>query len=175
MLTDTSMNDDTLTRRAQLGDSPTLGSLAELVSQNIPLNTKQMLIVRKLLANLLTWADYLYDSSRRNKTQIPKAIEAALHILGRKHEIILTAPTGAAAENLGGNSYYTSLGINLSYKASVTARARKTILVIDEMSVVDLKMLSVINNQCKVARSLPRSSPDLFGGLPIVILMGDFF
>lgn len=43
------------------------------------------------------------------------------------------------------------------------------------MSMVDLKMLSVINNQCKVARSLPRSSPELFGGLPIVILMGDFF
>lgn len=43
------------------------------------------------------------------------------------------------------------------------------------MSMVELKMLSVINNQCKVARSLPRSSPELFGGLPIVILMGDFF
>jgi hypothetical protein len=70
--------------------------------------------------------------------------------------------------------------MNLSYKAAVTARvrqlwARKTILVIDEMSMIDLKMLSVINDQCKVARSLPRSSPDLFGGLPIVILMGDFF
>jgi hypothetical protein len=47
--------------------------------------------------------------------------------------------------------------------------------VIDEMSMIDLKMLSVINNQCRLARSLSRSSPDLFGGLPIVILMGDFF
>jgi hypothetical protein len=103
-----------------------------------------------------------------------------LEFLGRKHEIILTAPTGAAADNLGGNTYHTSLGINLSYKTAVTARvrklwARKTILVIDEMSMIDLKTLNVINNQCKVARSLPRTSPDLFGGLPIVILIGDFF
>jgi hypothetical protein len=69
---------------------------------------------------------------------------------------------------------------SIFHKAAVTARvrklwARKAILVIDEMSMIDLKMLSVINDQCKVARSLPRSSPDLFGGLPIVILMGDFF
>jgi hypothetical protein len=69
------------------------------------------------------------------KTQIPKAIEVALGFLGRKHELILTAPTGAAADNLGGNTYHTSLGINLSYNAAVAARVRKlwawkTILVI---------------------------------------------
>ena len=192
VLASTSMTDDALTRRAQLGDNPTPESLTTLVSQDIPLNTKQTLVVRKLLSGILTWADHPYDSSQRKqlllcitgeggtgKTQIPKAIEAALDILGRKHEIILTAPTGAAADNLGGNTYHTSLGINLSCKAAVTARvrklwARKTILVIDEMSMIDLKMLGVINNQCKVARSLPRSSPELFGGLPIVILMGDF-
>lgn len=42
------------------------------------------------------------------------------------------------------------------------------------MSMIDLSSLSVINNHCKSARSLDRSSPDLFGGLPVVILMGDF-
>lgn len=114
------------------------------------------------------------------KTHIPKALEAAMDILGRKHEIILTAPTGAAADTLGGSTYHTSLGITISCKPAMTNRvralwARKTILVIDEMSMVDLRMLSIINNQCKIARSLDRSSPDLFGGLAIVILMGDFF
>ncbi|KAL3494400.1 hypothetical protein BJX62DRAFT_223194 [Aspergillus germanicus] len=39
---------------------------------------------------------------------------------------------------------------------------------------IDLSSLSIINNHCKSARSLDRSSPDLFGGLPVVILMGDF-
>jgi hypothetical protein len=36
-------------------------------------------------------------------------------------------------------------------------------------------MLSIINNQYKLAQFLNRSSPDLFNSLPIVILMGDFF
>jgi hypothetical protein len=191
----------TLINASMLGDSPvrldlenpTPDSLIGLIVKDIPLNTKQLLVVRKLLTEIMSWTEHPHDSSRRRqlllcitgeggtgKTQIPKAIEAALCIIGRKHEIILTAPTGAAADNLGGNTYHTCLGINLSYKAAVSTRvrrlwARKTILVIDEMSMVDLKMLSVINNQCKVARSLPRSSPDLFGGLPVVILMGDFF
>ena len=40
---------------------------------------------------------------------------------------------------------------------------------------MDLSMLSTINNQCKIAKSLDRNSSDLFGGLPIVIFMGDFY
>jgi hypothetical protein len=47
-------------------------------------------------------------------------------------------------------------------------------MVIDEVSMIDLSPLSIINNHYKSARSLDRSSPDLFGGLPVVILMGDF-
>ena len=40
---------------------------------------------------------------------------------------------------------------------------------------MDLTSLSIINNRCKVAKSQDRSSPDFFGGLPIVLFMGDFF
>lgn len=39
---------------------------------------------------------------------------------------------------------------------------------------VDLAELSIINTHCKIARSLYTSSTDLFGGLPVVILIGDF-
>src|SRR5436189_146711 len=49
------------------------------------------------------------------------------------------------------------------------------IMIVDEVSMIDLSMLSIINNQCKIAKSLNRESPDLFGGLPIVIFMGDFY
>lgn len=53
--------------------------------------------------------------------------------------------------------------------------SRKTIMIIDEVSMVDLSTLSMVDNHCKIARSLDRTSTDFFGGLPIVILMGDFF
>lgn len=105
-----------------------------------------------------------------------------MDLLGRKDKIILIAPTGAAAETIGGNTYHISLGISInrlqkSVISSCVRRlwAHKTIMFIDEISMLDLTMLSVVNNHYMIARSLDRSSPDLFGGLPVVILMGDFF
>jgi hypothetical protein len=182
-------------RRFRLDENPTAASLASLVGQEIPLNNKQQFVVVKILAEALTWADHPYDSSRRRqlllcitgeggtgKSQIPKAIVAAMDLLGRKDEVMLMAPTGAAADTIGGNTYHTSLGISINrlQKSAMGSRVRrlwahKTIMFIDEMSMIDMTMLSVINDHCRIARSLDRSSPDLFGGLPVVILMGDFF
>ena len=53
--------------------------------------------------------------------------------------------------------------------------SRKTIMIVDEVSMMDLTMVSVIDNHCKIAKSLDRSSTDLFGGLPVVIFIGDSF
>jgi hypothetical protein len=95
---------------------------------------------------------------------------------------MLIALTGAAADTIGGNTYYISLGISINHlqKGVMTSRVRrlwtqKTIMFIDEISMIDLTMLGIVNNHCRIARSLDRSSPDLFGGLPVVILIGDFF
>jgi hypothetical protein len=92
------------------------------------------------------------------------------------------APTGAAADNIGGNTYHTCLGMGIAKKQKPTVSGRirklwsiKTIMIIDEVSMMDLTTLSTINNQCKIAKSLDKSSPDLFGGLPIIIFMGDFY
>jgi hypothetical protein len=181
-------------RRSQVGDNPTGTSLTLLVSEDVPLNEKQRLVVERVLSGALAWASHVYDASKRDqkllyvggeggvgKSQIIKAIVAGMDLIRRKEEVILMAPTGAAADNISGNTYHTALGISIAkaQKTTVSSRVRKlwskkTVMVIDEVSMTDLSMLSTINSQCKIARSLGRSSPDLFGGLPIVILMGDF-
>lgn len=170
-------------------------SLTSLVSESIPLNTKQRLVVHKVLREALRWADHPYDASQRHQTllyvggeggvgksQIIKGIIAGMDLIHRKEEVILMAPTGAAADNIGGNTFHTSLGISITRSQGHAMAARvqklwsqKTIMIIDEVSMMDLSMLSVINCHCKTARSLSRESPDFFGALPIVILMGDFF
>jgi ATP-dependent exoDNAse (exonuclease V) alpha subunit len=75
--------------------------------------------------------------------------------------VILTAPTGSAADNINGNTYHTSLGMSIGKRVNPKAPqrvqplwAKKTILIIDEISMVDLKTLSDINNRCKIARAL---------------------
>jgi hypothetical protein len=153
------------------------------------------MVVERILSEALSWADHPYDSAKRQQTllyiggeggvgksQIIKAIVVGMDLISREHEVIVMAPTGAAADNFGGNTYRTSLGISLnrSRRTGMGARvrklwSRKTIMIVDEVSMMDLSMLSVINNHCKTARSLDRSSTDFFGGLPVVILMGDFF
>jgi hypothetical protein len=148
-----------------------------------------------VLSEALAWADHPYDSTRRKQTllyvggeggtgksQIVKAIDAGMNLIERKHEVIVMAPTGAAADNIGGNTYHTSLGISIdrSRRTAMSSRvtrlwSRKTIMIVDEVSMMDLTMISVIDNHCKIAKSLDRSSTDLFGGLPVVIFIGDFF
>ena len=181
-------------RRAHVGDNPTGTSLILLVNEDVLLNEKQRLVVERVLSGALAWASHAYDTSKRDqkllyvggeggvgKSQIIKAIVAGMDLIYRKEEVILMAPTGAAADSISGNTYHTALGISIAktQKMTVSSRvrklwSRKTVIIIDEVSMTDLSMLSTINNQCKIARSLDRSSPDLFGGLPIVILMGDF-
>jgi hypothetical protein len=181
-------------RRSRVGQNPTGASLTLLVRETVPLNEKQHIVVEKVLSDVLVCADYPYDHSQRNQTllyiggeggvgksQIVKAIAAGMDLIRRRDQVILMAPTGAAADVIGGSTYHTSLGISLNRyrRTGVGARVRrlwanKTIMIIDEASMIDLSALSIINARCKVARSLDRSSTDLFGGLPVVILMGDF-
>jgi hypothetical protein len=48
------------------------------------------------------------------KSQIIKGILAGMDLIHRRDEVILMAPTGAAADNIGGNTLYTSLGISIT-------------------------------------------------------------
>jgi helitron helicase-like protein/PIF1-like helicase len=182
-------------RRLQVGENPTAATLIELIIDDIPLNTKQRLIVERVLSAALSWNGAAYDASKRDQTfvyvggnagvgksQIITAIVAAMDLLSRKDEVILTAPTGSAADHIDGNTYHSSLGISLAktQKPTVSPRVRKllsnkTIMFVDEISMVDQSMLSTINDRCNIARSLDRSSTDLFGGIPVVIVMGDFY
>ncbi|GFF73112.1 hypothetical protein IFM60648_03855 [Aspergillus lentulus] len=159
--------------------NPPGASLAFLVNQDIPLNRKQRMVVEKVLSEALTWADHPYDWSRRNQTllyvggeggtgksQIVKAIVAGMKLIGRKDEVVLMALTG--------------ISIDRSRETGMRSKVRrlwfrKTIMIVDEVSMMDLRMISVIDNQCKIVKALDRSSPDLFGGLPVVIFIGDLF
>ncbi|KAJ6102596.1 hypothetical protein N7486_005023 [Penicillium sp. IBT 16267x] len=92
------------------------------------------------MSNLLAYVDYPYGSSMRKqsllyvggeggvgKSQIIKAIVATIDLIHRKDKVILMAPTGAAADVIGGNTYYTSLGISLNRyrRGGVSPRVRR--------------------------------------------------
>ncbi|KAL6229760.1 hypothetical protein BDW75DRAFT_245436 [Aspergillus navahoensis] len=127
VLADVDVVPDLLHLRSRIGQSPTGASITSLVRELIPLNQKQRIIVEKVLTEILRCTNHPYNPSRRKqmllyvggeggvgKSQIIKATTVAMDLLHRKNEIILMAPTGAAADVIGGSTYHTSLGISLN-------------------------------------------------------------
>ena len=114
-------------RGSRVGVAPTGASLSSLVSEIIPLNRKQAIVVQRIISEALSWACFPYDWSQRQQTllyvggeggvgksQIIKEIVAGMDLLRCKYELIFMAPTGAVADLIWGNTYHTSLGISLN-------------------------------------------------------------
>jgi len=168
-------------------------SVTELVRETLPLNQKQFLVVRKILSHAIRHDGKLtLDAEDQmlfavageggvGKTRVIKAVELGLELLRRKDEVLLLAPTGAAAYNISGRTIHTALGIDVCDRARPTVKPQiyslwqgKTILFIDEISMVSLTMLNTINQQCNRIRAVGQDSTAILGALPIVVFMGDF-
>jgi hypothetical protein len=120
-------------------DHPTGHSLTALVKKDLPLNEKQETVVERILSSALAWEKHPYDAAKRDqillyiggegvgKSQIINGVVAGMDLIRRKHETILMAPTGAAADNICGNTYHTALGISITktQRPSVPLRIRK--------------------------------------------------
>lgn len=100
-----------------------------------------------------------------------------------KVRVAVTASTGIAATHIGGMTIHSWSGIGARdtlthYDLDHISTQKKTIdkvkkahvLIIDEISMLDGKVLDMVNAVCKTVRQ----SEDAFGGLQ-VIFVGDFF
>lgn len=121
---------------------------------------------------------YIQGEGGVGKSRVIQALQQRYLLLQRSHELAITALTGAAANNIGGNTLHTALGINKNGKGSCKIQEpwpQQSALVIDEISMLDLKMFATINQQLLQAKDLLSESTAIFGGLSVVLLMGDFY
>jgi hypothetical protein len=166
---------------------PTVGSLLGLVTRHYPLNKKQGMVVRALFLRILQPINinsvgdqfllYLGGVGGVGKTHLIKAFIFGLSIIRKEDDVLLTASTGAAASNIGGATYHSALGLFGNQPVGQATKSRlshKRILIIDEVSMVSLENLVQPNDRCDAIWDLNRSSDTVFGGLPIVIFLGDF-
>jgi hypothetical protein len=89
-----------------------------------------------------------------------------MNLIGRMEEVVPMMPTRAAADNSGGNIYHTSLGISIYRSRGTEMKARvrrlwsrKTNMFVDEVSMIDLTMIGIIDDHCKIAKSLDNFLP----------------
>ena len=122
---------------------------------------------------------YLSGIGGVGKTHLIKSFIFGLSIIGKHDDVLLTASTSAAAANINGATYYPALRFDNNRNQPLRQATRlrlsyKKIFILDEISMVSLENLIQINERCNAIWDLNRTSDMVFGGLPIVIFLGDF-
>lgn len=121
---------------------------------------------------------YVRGEGGIGKTRVVKAIELGFALLNRREELIITAPTEAAASNIGSSTIHIAMSIDTpGQKTSALSNAwiNRTTLIVDEIGMVSLKLLGTMDSQINKAKSIDTNSLALFGRLSLVVFMGDFF
>lgn len=111
--------------KSLVGTNPTSIDVIDIVLAYLSLNTKQEIIVQKIMHYTMysqtTLRPELSDqllfvvSSKNSigKSQVIKAINWAYDIMGKIDQIFITAPTKAAANKINGNTLHTVLEIDI--------------------------------------------------------------
>jgi len=173
--------------RAIFYATPTTDSIVSLIKSQYQLNTKQTLVIRALFDRVLhpilinTAKDqfllYLKGVEGVGKTYLIKAFLFSLSIIKRQEDVLLTASTRAAAVNISGSTYYSALALygNQSVRPATKLRlAHKKIFIVDEVSIVGLGALIQLDDRCNAIWDRNREGSTVFGGLLIIIFLGDF-
>jgi hypothetical protein len=175
--------------QASFQAEPSIESLMALITTQYPLNQKQRMVVRALNQRILLpirirsvhdqFLLYLGGIGGVGKTHLIKAFMFGLSITRKHDDVLLTASTGAAAANINGATYHSALGFgnngNQTLRQATRSRlSHKRVFILDEISMVSLENLVQINERCNAIWDLNRASDTVFGGLPIVIFLGDF-
>jgi Helitron helicase-like domain at N-terminus/PIF1-like helicase len=184
----------------RLGQHPSPIDISNLVSEIAPLNPKQKRTVSMVFYHVMRlhgrpivekedqFLLYVAGEGGTGKSRVVEAIKLGMELLGREKEVVVTAPTGNSANHIQGNTIHTALDVMVHGRrrrrasgrtSDVSRRVRslwpnKTILIIDEISMVSSHLMNSIDNRCKLVKNLESNSTAVFGGLPIVIALGDF-
>jgi hypothetical protein len=180
--------DPTIVERiSRLGPNPTGTSVTELVRETLPLNQKQFLVVRKILSHAIRHDGKLTLDAKDQmlfavageggvgKTLVIKAVELGLGGKTRSFCSLRQARPPTTSVGVPSNKFHLcSKPTGQWSKPQIYSLWQgKTILFIDEVSMVSLTMLNTINQQCNRIWAVGQDSTAILGALPIVVFMGD--
>lgn len=116
-------------------------------------------------------------------TLINTLVTAIRKITGKTDSVYVCGPTGAAAFNAGGETCHHLFNIQGKLEDSkLSAQALKTLisklentiaLIVDERSMISSLLLGTMEEYCRQAAFKGNNKKLDWGGLPIVILVGD--
>ena len=104
---------------------------------------------------------YIGGEGGTGKSQIIKALALGFELLKCQSEVLMMAPTGNAAFNIDGQTIHQALNIDIFNQPphEISSHAYflcmgKSIIIIDEISMVSQTLLHTINQQCNRIRAV---------------------
>ena len=122
---------------------------------------------------------YIAGVGGTGKTHVVKSILRLFSLLGRSDEILIGAPTGAAALNIGGYTVHSLLHMPAEVSSKLTKELRELwrpvkYFIIDEISMIGGAFLAQASHRLQLAKGDEgESAMDPFGGINM-IFTGDF-
>jgi hypothetical protein len=164
------------------------GSVVSSIARNFSLNTEQAIAFRIICNHALGHHPPsdphllmgVFGEGGTGKSRLINAIRAWFRKNGRKDELIVAATTGSAAVKIKGATVHSAVSIPIETsdgkrRAKLTTQQledwqKHRYMVIDEISMLDCRVMEHLHNQLVIAKS----NPDVaFGGVNI-IFFGDF-
>lgn len=123
---------------------------------------------------------YISGKGRIGKSKVVHTIKLGCALSSQNLDLIITAPTDAVADNIGGSTIHTSLAIivrNRYGKSNTISNlwTAQYIIIIDKIGIIKPEMLFNMEKQLAKARGLSNSSITVFEGLLNVIIMENFY
>ncbi len=165
------------------------------ITTHLSLNQKQYLICEKVLSHFLNYQIsrdnnylmsqmllYIEEKEEVEKNQVIKEIFYVMNLLNHKNQLIIMNFIEAAIDNINEFTIHSFLIIEINKRIFKITRERirrlwvnKTIMIIDDINMINVKLLIKINNNCIIIKSHERDIINFFDNISIVILMSDFF
>ena len=125
---------------------------------------------------------YVGGEGGTGKSRVIHGVKMLVELMGQRSMLQLAGTTGAAADNIDSSTIHSCAGLNFDEKEKrpeIVGEQKmlkkiwrnKQILIIDEASMLSLKMLHNINYKCKKLRDNEAS----FEGIQVIMLFGNFF
>jgi hypothetical protein len=126
---------------------------------------------------------YVGGPGGTGKSRIVDALRNVFVARGQLHQLQVTGTSGSAAAQIGGTTFHSACGLDIHHsndrrEPPVFSEAKKwrwkqkLVLVIDEVSMLGGSTLFQANCRLQALRDCPDKP---FGGIPVVLLMGDFY
>ena len=119
----------------------------------------------------------LFGEGGTGKTRVINAIRMWFEVRGIPNELLITATTGAAVGQIGGHTLHSAIGLRKDGKVGRVSKkvmdlwVNREYLIVDEVSMMDARLLNDLHTQLGKLKSDPDSD---FGGVSI-LFAGDFW